>query len=81
MIVGEGKTNYGTFYTKEGIKVKIKCNNDALCKSGNFVLRVKNSKTGELFYHSPNRNFDSVIDVIDFILRNVENKNLKFTIL
>ena len=75
------KTGYNTFYTKKGIKVKIKVSRNAFYRKGSFIIRVTNEKTLERFYHSPKKGFNNVIEVIEFIINNTENENLKFKII
>ena len=77
----KSKNGYFKHYNKDGISCRIKIAKDALLKTNNeFIITFKHKNDLSWKYHSPEKNFRCVNEVIVFILKNLENKNMVFKI-
>ncbi len=75
---------YHKFYNKEGKRAKIKFVHPRELESVKpfeAIIRFK-SENDELWkYHSPKRKFHGALDIITYILKNLEHDKLLFEIL
>ena len=76
------KNGYFKHYNKNGHSCRIKVSKKALNKTNSeFLIKFKKAKDETWLYHYPSKKFRCVNEVITFILKNLENKNLVFKVI
>jgi len=77
----KSKKGYFKHYNANGISCRIKVTRYALTKTDSeFLIAFKSKKEEFWNYHSPDRKFRCVNEVIVFILKNLISKNMIFKI-
>ena len=75
---------YDTFYNKEGKECYIKISKKFLAHKieapFDILIRFKIREGVEWLYHSPAHQFESLTEVINFIVLNLESDNTQFKI-
>jgi len=75
------KNRYFKHYNKEGIACRIKVAKSALKKFDNeFIVKFKGAKDEFWMWHFPSKKFRDASEVIVFILKNLNSKNMVFKI-
>ena len=69
---------YYKFYNKPGTSCRIKADEPV---SGKAIIKFKDQDEAKWMYHAPTRSFNSTLEVVHYILLNLESKNLVFKIL
>jgi len=75
---------YFKYYNKEGKSCRIKFDNDFKFieekKKFNIIIKFKKDDETLWNYHSPFRKFKSIFEIINYILKNLENDKMVFKI-
>ena len=69
---------YFKFYNKEGLSCRVKCPKEI---QKEILIKFKNRDETAWAYHSPKRTFRNCLEVVNFILKNLENENMVFKII
>jgi hypothetical protein len=69
---------YFKFYNGSGIPCRIKCQGEV---KGTALIKFKHKDTTDWMYHVPNKKFRNCLEVVNFILKNLENKEMIFKII
>ena len=70
-----------TYYNKKGLKAKIKVTNKALEKKNTyFIIKFMRQIDDDWLYHYPDKKFSCHLEVINYILKNLESNNVKFKV-
>jgi len=67
---------YYKFYNAEGKSCRVKCKS----VEGSCIIKFKHVNEHEWLYHSPNRDFNSCTDAINFILKNLISDGMIFKV-
>jgi len=70
--------DYYKFYNKEGKKAYIKISKNANVKKP--IIKFKRPQDDDWLYHLPNKNFKNCLEIVTFIMKNLETNNTKFKI-
>jgi hypothetical protein len=74
--------DYFTYYNKNGLKAKIKVSKNAFDKKNSqFLIKFQRPSDEEWLYHYPSKKFGCHLEVINYILKNLETNNSRFKIL
>ena len=69
-------------YSNGSVKCKIKVSNNAFNKRDtNFIIKFKKENEIIWKYHMPDKKFSCHIEVINYILNNLDNNKVKFKII
>ena len=69
---------YYKFYNKLGVSCRIKTEEPV---QGSVIIKFKDQDETKWMYHAPSRTFNSTLEVVHYILMNLESKNLVFKIM
>ena len=67
---------YYKFYNKTGTPCRIKCSP----VSGSCIIQFKEVQATSWLYHVPDKKFKNCLEVVNFILKNLVNKDMIFKI-
>jgi len=68
---------YYKFYNKTGISCRVKTDEPI---QGSVIIKFKEQGETKWMYHAPKRTFNSTLEVVHYILMNLESKSLVFKI-